>query len=68
MDAKPTTAGPYSLARYLLAYVALLALAGVSLIFARAVHWERWDLAIDLAVAVSQARWFTCRITARIAS
>ena len=50
MLAKPTTAAPY-----LLAYLALLALAGVSLIFARAVHWNHWDLVIDLTVAVIQA-------------
>ncbi len=56
MNAKPTTAAPY-----LLAYVALLALAGVSLIFARAIHWEHWDLVIDLTVAATQASivvWF----------
>lgn len=50
MIAKPTTAAPY-----LLAYVLLLALAGVSLVFARAIHWARWDLVIDLTVAVIQA-------------
>lgn len=49
MIAKRTTAAPY-----LLAYVALLALAGVSLVFARAIHLEHWDLVIDLGVAAVQ--------------
>lgn len=54
--AKRATAAPY-----VLAYVALLALAGVSIVFARAIHWQRWDLAIDLTVSVVQAAvvmWF----------
>ncbi len=55
MIAKPTTAPPLLPARYLLAYVALLALAGLSLVFARAVHWLHWDLVIDLTVALIQA-------------
>jgi len=56
MTAKRATAAPY-----LLAYLALLALAGVSLVFARAIHWGRWDLVINLTVAVAQAAvvmWF----------
>lgn len=56
MIAKPTTAAPY-----LLAYLALLVLAGVSLVFARVIRWDHWDLAIDLTVAVMQAAivmWF----------
>lgn len=44
-----------SAAPYLLGYLGLLALAGVSLVFSRAVHWPRWDLVIDLAVAAMQA-------------
>ncbi|HXJ22519.1 MAG TPA: hypothetical protein VMT03_20040 [Polyangia bacterium] len=43
-----------SAAPYLLAYLALLLLAGVSLAFSRAVHWPHWDLVIDLAVATMQ--------------
>jgi caa(3)-type oxidase subunit IV len=40
---------------YLTAYLALVVLAGVSLVFSRAVHWDWWDLVIDLAMAVLQA-------------
>ncbi|HVZ88652.1 MAG TPA: cytochrome C oxidase subunit IV family protein [Polyangia bacterium] len=40
---------------YLLAYVALLVLAVVSLAFARAVHRPRWDLVVSLTIAVLQS-------------
>ncbi len=45
----------HSAAPYLLGYLSLLILAGISLVFSRAVHWPRWNLVIDLAVAVAQA-------------
>ncbi|HVV17260.1 MAG TPA: hypothetical protein VHH90_08665 [Polyangia bacterium] len=50
MNAKPVSPAPY-----LLAYAALLLLAGVSLVFSRAIHWLHWDLVIDLGVAALQA-------------
>jgi caa(3)-type oxidase subunit IV len=50
-----------SLGSYLLAYLALLLMAGVAIVFARAVPWPRWDLVIDLALATAMAGvvlWF----------
>jgi caa(3)-type oxidase subunit IV len=55
MNAKPAEPAKPTATRHLLAYVALLALAGLSIVVARVAPWPSLDLAISLAIALGKA-------------